>query len=73
MKTNLGGGVGWLVQLPSGGGGVQLPPVGEMLSEAAVAASTGIWGPGEVGTLVLLLALPTGLVGKWSGEGGCPG
>lgn len=60
MGTPLGGGVAgqpvpFPVQLPSWGRGCQLPPVEQMLSEAAVSASTGPrippsqdrgWGPG---------------------------
>lgn len=55
-----------------GGEGCQLPPVGQMLSEAAVSASTGprtplprtragtFWGLGEANTLRSLLALSGG-------------
>ena len=57
------------VQLPSWGEGCQLPPVSQMLPEAAASASAGprsplpgtgaglSGGPGEVGTLRPLLAL----------------
>lgn len=68
------------VQLPSLGEGCQLPPVGQMLSEAAVSASTGprtplprtrakiLWGHGEVGTLRTLPSQVVGLARNRSGE-----